>query len=78
MGIPNRSIPQPNRRSREPGDVDPVLDIPAWVHALPEPDRGYMLEICRRALLFRNRCRDANTSAMRRIYISAARQRFAA
>lgn len=78
MRIPNRSILQSNKRSREPGDIDPVLDIPAWVHTLPEPDRGYMIEICRRDLLFRVRCHDANTWAIRRDFIYAARQRFSA
>lgn len=72
MWIPNQNSPQPNKQSRNSEKFDPVLDIPSWVHGLTEPERGHLIEICRRDPLFRSR--EADTPAMRRACISAARQ----
>ena len=70
----NQDYSLPNNQSRTPGDSAPVLDIPRWVHGLTEPDRGYLIEVCRRAHSLLDLCRQADTPAMRRACLSAARR----
>ena len=64
----NQNSSQPGSQSRTPGDSAPALDIPPWVHGLTEPDRGYMIEVGRRApSLLAFSARQADTPAMSRL-----------